>query len=262
MKLADAQAVIKESQGSHLNELTIPSTGQKIASKPMSLGHHKTIAKMAIDNDSTFNKFLCALLLDLTNDGINFVDITEIDKMALVFQVKQFNSPEPLKISLECPQCATSMNVTPTMEDIIKTGIKQDFVKTMTVADITFEITIGIPSVHDSLNYSEFCDKRFNAFEDDEQRAKLALFVASYEMYLMFIKNIKMNDQTIEDYKTETVENRIKFLESLSEGLIDVQEIGQFAKEKYDEYGYHVKCVNKECGYEYDNLFSPDSFFF
>lgn len=262
MKLADAQAVLKESQGSHLNKVTVPSTGQTVPCKPMTLGHHKTIAKMSIDDDTTFNKFLCALILDLSDNGVDFGKTTEIDKMSIVFQLKQYNSPDPLKISLKCPQCETGLTVQPTLDDIIKTDIEQEYTKSMEIAGVKFEITIGIPFIHDSLNYREFCDKRFDKIESDEDKTKLAMFVASYEMFLMFIRQVKINGQVIEDYATETVENRIKFLETLSEGLIDIKEIGDFASDKYNEYGYHVKCPHAECGHEYDNLFSPESFFF
>lgn len=272
MKLADAQAVLKESQGSHLCDLIIPSTGEKIAFKPMTLGHHKTIAKMALDDETTFNKFLCALLLDLSDNKIDLSNITEIDKVSLIFQLKQFNSPEPLKVSLECPKCQTNITVKPDLTDVIKIDIEQEIVKTMDVAGVNFEINIGIPSVEDSLKYSEFCEKRFELVvkegedktedETDLETQRIALFIASYEMFLMFIKGIKINGQQIEDYKSSTIEQRINFLETLSEGLIDIKEIGEFASDKYNQYGYHVKCPKGECGHEYDNLFSPDSFFF
>lgn len=264
MKISDAKNILNENKGKHLYEVIVPSTGENIPFKPMTVGHHKSIAKMAINDESNFDKFLCALILELSDEQVNLSKITELDKMAILYQIKQHNSTESLKINLTCPEpeCNMDFIVTPKDSDVIKTDIKLNYIKTLNVDGIDFEIEIGMPSVEDNMYYADFCDVRANKFkkDDEENLTKLGIFIASYEMYLMCVRSIKIDGQDIEDFASSTVEDRISFIENLSEGLIVVKEISDFMNEKHKEYGYHVSCP--KCKYKFDNLFTPESFFF
>ena len=75
-----------------------------------------------------------------------------------------------------------------------------------------------MPSVEDNMYYADFCDVRANKIEksDEESLAKLGIFIASYEMYLMCVRSIKIDGQDIEDFGTSTIEDRISFIENLS----------------------------------------------
>ena len=264
MKISDAKNILSENKGKHLYDVIIPSTGSKIPFKPMTVGHHKSIAKMAINDESNFDKFLCALILELSNEQVDLSKITELDKMAILYQIKQHNSTEVLKISLTCPEpkCNTDFMVVPADSDVIKTDITLNYIKKLNVDGIDFEIEIGMPSVEDNMHYADFCDVRADKFEegDEESLTKLGIFIASYEMYLMCVRSIKIDGQDIEDFVTSTIEDRILFIEHLSEGLIVVKEISDFMNDKHKEYGYHVSCP--KCKYKFDNLFTPESFFF
>ncbi len=264
MKISDAKNILNENKGKHLYDVIVPSTGEKIPFRPMTVGHHKSIAKMAINDESNFDKFLCALILELSAEQVNLAKITELDKMAILYQIKQHNSTESLKINLTCPEpeCNMDFIVTPKDSDVIKTDVTLNYIKILNIDDIDFEIEIGMPSVEDNMYYADFCDVRANKFEkdDEENLTKLGIFIASYEMYLMCVRSIKIDGQDIEDFATSTIEDRISFIEDLSEGLIVVKEISDFMNEKHKEYGYHVSCP--KCNYKFDNLFTPESFFF
>ena len=264
MKISDAITILNENQGKHLYDIIIPSTGKKVPCKPMTVGHHKSMAKMAINDEANFDKFLCALILELSNEQIDMKFITELDKMAILYQVKQYNSTEALKITLTCPEpeCSHEFTVVPKDTDMIKTDIKLTYIKKLEIGGVAFEIEIGMPSVEDNMFYAEFCDVRAKQIDkdDEENLTKLGIFIASYEMYLMCVRSIKINGENIDDFSSSTVENRISFLEELSEGLIIIGEISDFMNEKHKEYGYHVSCPS--CKYEFDNLFTPESFFF
>ena len=124
MNIADAMHLLQESEGQHLYDVIIPSLNSKMPFKPMTVGHHKTMAKMAINDESNFNKFLCALIFELSNEKIDFSKINEMDKMAILFQIKQHNSPDPLRITLECPECNTKLRIQPDLEKDIKEWLK------------------------------------------------------------------------------------------------------------------------------------------
>ena len=104
MKISDARNILNENKGKHLYDVIIPSTGEKIPFAPMTVGHHKSVAKMAINDESNFDKFLCALLLNLSDEKIQLDKVSELDKMAMLYQIKQHNSTEPLKVTLTCPE--------------------------------------------------------------------------------------------------------------------------------------------------------------
>ena len=229
----------------------------------MTVGHHKSVAKMAIHDESNFDKFLCALLLDLSNEKVQLGKVSELDKMAMLYQIKQHNSTEPLKVTLTCPEplCGHDFIVVPTDADMIKTDIELSYIKKLEIDGIKFEIEIGMPSVEDNMSYADFCEGRANKLDGDEDKiSKLGIFIASYEMYLMCVRSINIDGQVIDDFPTSTIEDRIGFLEDLSEGLIVVSEISDFMNTKYKEYGYNTSCPS--CEYKFDNLFTPESFFF
>lgn len=275
MKISDARNTLKENKGKHLYDVIVPSTGKKIPFSPMTVGQHKTVAKMAIANEANFDKFLCALILELSNEQIKLNDINEIDKMAILYQIKQHNSPEALKITLTCPkeECRHEFPVVPKDVDVIKIDVDCSYIKKRDVGGIDFEIEIGMPSVQDSINYSVFCDARVEEIkasvegeseedkEDKEDKlTKLAIFIASYEMYLLCVKSIKMHGACIDDFMDSSISERFQFLDELSEGLIVVSEISEFINSMHEAYGYHVNCP--KCDHEFDNLFTPESFFF
>lgn len=264
MKISDARNILNENKGKHLYDVIIPSTVDKIPFSPMTVGHHKSIAKMAINDEANFDKFLCALILELSNEQVDMAKITELDKMAILYQVKQYNSTEPLKVNLTCPQpeCEHEFMIVPTDKDMIKSDIELSYVKKLDISGVKFEVTIGMPSVQDNMFYADFCEVRAKEFpeDDEENRSKLGMFIASYEMYLMCIRSISINGQVIDDFLESTVQDRISFLEELSEGLIVVSEISEFMSKKYKEYGYDVSCPS--CKYKFDSVFTPESFFF
>lgn len=261
MNISDAKNILNENKGKHLYDVTIPSTGLKVAFAPMTVGHHKTIAKMAIEDESNFEKFLCALILQLSDNKIDLKKINELDKIAILFQIKQHNSTDRLKISLQCPECENKFSIQPSNDDIYKSGIEYSYVKEATIDDIKYKITIGMPSVSDGLNYAQYCESRVELLNDDEDLiAKMGIFIASYEMFLMCIREISINGNVIEDFDDTLIGERIEFLEDLSEGMIDIKEISEFMSNKHDEFGYKATCP--KCKYEFDNLFSTENFFF
>jgi hypothetical protein len=261
MKIADAMKIMKENEGKHLYPVTICSSGEEIPFKPMTVGHHKTVAKMAIDDQDNFDKFLCALILDLSDEGVQMTDINEIDKVAILFQVKQHNSTEPLKITLTCPQgeCGTKVTVQPRHEDVVKTDKEFEFSKTVERDGTKYELVFGMPSVQDNMAYYDFCDNRSKLL-NDEEKSKLGIFIATYEMFLMSVKSIKIDDNVIEDFPECTIEERISFLEELPEGIINIEKISEFMSAKGEEFGYNAKCP--KCEHEFHNILSTDSFFF
>ncbi len=265
MKISDARNILKENKGNHLYEVIIPSTGKKVPCASMTVGHHKSIAKMAINDEANFDKFLCALILQLSNEQIDVKEITELDKMAILYQIKQYNSTEALKITLTCPEpeCGHEFVIEPTDKDMIKPDIILSYTKTLDIGGVKFEVEIGMPSVEDNMFYADFCDLRGKKFEEDgdeDSLTKLGMFIASYEMYLMCVRSITINGKVIDDFLDTTIEERLSFIEELSEGLIVVSEISEFMTKKYEEYGYHTSCP--QCEYKFNNLFTPESFFF
>ncbi len=263
MKISDARNILNENKGKHLYDVIIPSTGNKVPFRPMTVGHHKSIAKMAINDEANFDKFLCALILELSDEQVGMAKINELDKIAILYQVKQYNSSEPLKVNLTCPECEHEFMIVPTDKDMIKTDIELSYIKTKEIEGVKFEVCIGMPSIQDNMFYADFCEVRAKKFEndkDDESLSKLGIFIASYEMYLMCIRSISINGKIIDDFLDASVEERISFLDELSEGLIVVSEISDFMNKKYKEYGYEMACPS--CKYKFDNVFTAEGFFF
>jgi hypothetical protein len=261
MNIADAKKTLQERRGKHLYDVIIPSLNVKVPFAPMMVGHHKSVAKMAIDDEDNFDKFLCALILDLSNENVNLSDIIEIDKTAILYQIKQHNSTEPLKVSLSCPVsgCDTNFTVQPTDADFIKPEVELQYTNTMNIDGVDYELTIGMPTVMDNIFYYDFCTERAKDL-DEEEKTKLGMFIATYEMYLMCIRAISINGDSITDYLDTGIEDRIAFLDELPEGLIIVDDINKFMDDKKKEYSYNVECP--KCEHKFADILSTESFFF
>ena len=258
MNLSDAFNMLEENKGNHLYDVLIPSTGQKISFEPLTVGQHKSVAKMAIDDEDKFDTVLSALIVTLSNGQIKLNEITEIDKIAILYQIKQNNSPEPLKINLNCIDCESKFSVQPPIDAVVK-QIDLGFSTSKKVNNMEFDIVFKMPSVMDNLQYSQYCNERSENMNDDE-KSKFGFFIASYEMFLLFVDKISINKKEITDFKENPISERIEFIDKLPDGVINVEELAAFVNDKYEECGYKAKCP--KCNYEFENLFSPENFFF
>jgi hypothetical protein len=263
MDINDALNMLNENKGGHLYNVYIPSHKKEYSFKQMTVAQHKTMAKMAIEDSDGFAKFLLALIMDLYQgeEEINFNNITEIDKNYILYAIKVNNSNAPLTLSLKCGNCGEKFEHSPKVEDVLNrdVNIENTFLEGKHNGHYV-KIEIGLPSVQENLIYGEFCKNIDKDLKTEDEKRKRAYFIASYEMFLMCIKRVFINEDEISGFDQLSIEKKLKLIDSLSIECLDVKDIQDYLKSQYDKISYKINCTH--CEHEFEDMMQADNFFF
>ena len=120
-----AMQMLENSFGENVTIFSIPSTNQQVSFKPLTVGMQKSISKMSLDYETDLDYQMLKLSVLKTlclDDQINFDQLTEVDFIALLAQLRLNNFTEKLQLTIPCnnPKCNERFNHTVNIENILK----------------------------------------------------------------------------------------------------------------------------------------------
>jgi hypothetical protein len=261
MDINDALEMLKQNKGGHLYDVYVPSLQTVVSFKQMTVAQHKSMAKMAIENLENFEKFICALITELSDGKIKLKEINEIDKNSIMYAVKHHNSSSPITLEIKCGKCEDKFKFTPEFDKVInKKDNLDNFVITSKIGDMEVEVEIGLPSVIENLTYNEYSTNRRKLLETKEDKDKLSVFIGSYEMYLLCIRGIKLNDVPVGDFTNNKMEDRFTLIDALNIECINVDEIKKWLEDTYTKFSYDINCP--KCKHKFEDMMATKNFFF
>lgn len=276
-----AVELLEKSFGESIDDIYIPSLKKEIGFKPLTVGMQKSISKMSVgfDFDLDYQLLKLSILKTLCVDDIDFENLTEIDFITMLAQLRQNNFTEPLSLIFTCinKNCQKQYNVNINIDKIIS-NCKDFKFKTETITkkikskgetiEFKFELSEStIMSNLEYLNYSKMIADNDNQIGDINNSKLLAYPIK-------FIKNIYINGQQItmeinnevKIFKDLPMIDKIKFIDNLpptvySEGKKSVlqQVLVKYPHQRLMNIFDNVVCPH--CKNEREGVITNDSFF-
>jgi hypothetical protein len=242
-----AQQLIRESQAKNTYNIFIPSLNKTVPFLPMTVAQQMTMSKYAIDdNMDDFFKVTAALMLELSNNAFKLTEITELDRIIILSNIHLNNSVNRNAYKIKCVYCNAEFIHEIQLADYVKSLESKTLENkkvSRTIGNIKYEVELSLPSVKDVL-------------ERDE------LKISKEDSQLLYIKNITINDQSIENFNSVPMLQRITFLNSLSGGLVEDMNIciKEYFSTIISEFLiYTFTCPG--CGKELKDIMSVNDFF-
>ncbi len=261
MTIDDVRKALDDLGGKNLFTVTTPQSKGTYSFKSMTVGLRKSMSKFAI-GDSEGNDFKIAqmgLLKTLCAGEMDENSLSEIDFIYLLSEVRRWNYSDALTVSIRCGKCKEKFNHDLNFNRIIEKCFEyKAVVSEFEIKDkvgITYRFLLGEPSMMDILSYRKFTER-----ED--------LSTSALTLPYLYIKNIAINGQVIEDYSSKPLADRMAFVESLpseavyneESNLIDFifNQFGDRSTKVNDLYG-ELKCP--ACKTDLGGVVNTDSFF-
>ena len=214
-----AVELLEKGMGESIDPIYIPSLKKEIGFKPLSVGMQKSISKMSVgvDFDLDYQLLKLSILKTLSTEDLDFGNLTEIDFIAILAQLRQNNFTEPLTLVLNCLNinCKKQYNFKIDLDKIVESCKEFDF-KTNVIKkkvkvndeEIEFKFELAESTVMSNLEYLNYSriisENKENQFGDVNNSKLLAYPIK-------FIKNIYIGGQQI----TQTVDGETKIFSEL-----------------------------------------------
>lgn len=269
MKIDDVRKMIEESLGQNLVRIEVPSTKKQHLFKPMTVGMKKSVAKFSLADQSEestieFQIAKLALIKTLCPE-IDLAELTDIDFISLLCNIRLNNSVDPLELIVKCSndECKNRFEHTFNFEQVIENCNKFNFqVKTRDVKiddKTTLTLTISNPKIQDILEL----EKHLLETEDLDKRMQERIVTSPY----LHIVGLAVNGEAVEDFKEKGLMERISVLDELHcSKLLDGNETSVFSEimKTFDSDEYSKifgKLTCPKCNQEMEGVFTTDSFF-
>ena len=110
MDISTFREVVKESNGSAVNPVFIPSLDKTVSCKQMTVGVRKTLSKAAISvvygDVAEFDAAISAIFTThILDEDFNIDKLTVSDQVAIACQLLRGNITEDIKMALTCTKC-------------------------------------------------------------------------------------------------------------------------------------------------------------
>lgn len=265
IKMSEIMAVLEKVNAENLYVVKVPGTGQELSFRPLTVGMRKSLAKFALGDmsDSSMNEFQMAKMamlksLSVTNFDEN--DITEIDFISMLAQVRNSNSIEDLTLNITCMNnsCGKRFAHVVNLDDIVDRCSKFDFLqKKVEVVDkhnVKYVFTLGYPSMMDVLAM-----RKFGETTDPE------IYRLTYPY--IYLKMISVDGNDIDDFRQSDIHRRIAVIEGLNDSVLYKGGDNSVYRMVYEKFGDDnvfkvygdVRCPF--CQYEMGGVVTTDSFF-
>ena len=263
MTLEDAVKILSENNASSLFEAKVPSTGQVLQFRPMTVGVRKSLAKFAIGEESKdgmvkFQTAKMAMLKTLCTTPIDEKTITVPDFISLLASVRSNSSIDDLILNMTCGglDCGKKFTHRIDFDEIIKKCSEFKF-KTSAhefkdKAGRNYKMVLTYPSALD-------------AFAMDAQEMEPEVFKLTYPY--IFVKRIFINDNEIENFSARTMTERMLVIDGLPGEILYNTLENNLYKVVYEEYGTdnvmnlygELKCPG--CHKNMEGVVTSDNFF-
>ena len=274
MNLDAARELLKKTNGIGTYEVFIPTLKKTIPFLQMTTGQRKTISKLAIEYGIDMLEYqfiklgvIAELCLDKT---INVETLSDIDFLSILSSIRKNNVLTPLELSFKCEKCQKDNKFTvdfSSIEDKCKSFETKNILISTISNGIKVSMILSDPSILSVLSYNQFLIKLLDLKKDTETLETDLNHHQLLNYPIQFIKDILINDEIIDDFKTMNFFEKVKFLdESIPSDLIFnekdglvVTAYGNFKENRLDSVFQEVKC--EQCGDIKEGAISLDSFF-
>ena len=217
MKIEQVMSLLEKSVPDYLYKVIVPSTGKEYTLKPMTVGMRKSISKFALmdSRESAMNfQFAKLGLIRVLSDGtITEKMVTEVDFVYLLCKIRQHNISERLMVTATCPHCKKSFDYSIDFDAIEKK--LRSYVFTQESVDASVSDALKIKLVLHDPRMSDILDMRYALEQDSEktEEEKDALYNLMHQY--LYVKEIYVNDELLEDFSDKSIIDRTMFLEDL-----------------------------------------------
>lgn len=279
MTLSDANKLLAKTYGQHLDIVYVPSIQKTVMFKPLTVGHIKLLTRSNfIDNFqlpiqilklSLFDK-LCTE--DLSQYNISSKTITMYDYLAFLIGIKQILDL-PLKHKFKC-KCSQQKEFEKTLilddlfDDIISEYKPQHeiFQKVDEKTNIIYKFELTNFTMLDYLYYKHIIQK----IKEEDQNSINLLNTDKFLRPLLYIKNIYINDQKIDDWQNLIITQRLKFFNKISPNILIKDKNNEtlfsfisntFAEQKLIRFVNNIEVQCPNCHKIYRGVYDIDNFF-
>lgn len=293
MTIKDAQKTMKQINGKHLEQIYIPSLQRNLFFKPLTTADAKTLTRISFNGqfDVKVEMLKLALFDALCTEDLSKVEIkdeqgivypalnsntlTMVDYLSFLGGIRQLLNAD-VSFTFNClnEECKHSWEHTVKVDELFKEQIKNFKRKTLffekedeqTHNIWKFELT--------DFNMVDYFFFRYmiNKIKENDPASPEVLFEGRYVRPILYIKNIWLNDELIEDWKDAVIPDKLEFYNQISPKVTisskgdGVQTVYDFIQKNFLEeqmekkmLEYKVKCP--KCGREYGRIFELENFF-
>ena len=293
MKISDAEKIMAEPTGNHVEKIYIPSLGREVLFRPLSTADVKTLARMNYVDSfditleglklSLFDK-LCAEDLSDTavkaEDGtilypaLNAKTITQIDYLSFLIGIKQMFSTD-ISYTFTCVGCSKKFDhilhlekeFAPFIENFKRRTEFFEKIDERTGHIWKFELTNF--QMVDYLYFKYFMEK----LKEDDKDSIEVFFEDQFVFPILYIKNIWMDDEPIEDWQNISIPEKLTFWNKLPP-MVTINNqtdnkndsLVNYIHSTFDEQALRKHVMNIEitcphCKKTYKGVYELDNFF-
>ena len=282
MKLTDFSKFLQENRGDHTTSIYMPSIKRELSFKPLTTADVKTLSRIGIFNDFDINNELLKLSLfdklvveSPESCGLSSDNITQMDFLSFLIGIRRLLNNE-LTFTFTCQECEQEFRHTIDLEKDFSQYIfnyerKQLTFEKLDNTDKIWKFELESFTMKNYLYYRYYIER----LKEVDISSPDLLNEAKFIRPLLYIKNIYINDEKVDDWEEQPLATKVKIFNSFPSELIidssgkDTENVlSKFIQENFDEEkilkdieNIQVKCTNPECGEVYTGLYSFDDFF-
>lgn len=293
MTLKDAEKTMNQINGNHLDQIYIPSLGRAVFFKPLTTADAKTLTRISFDGafDVKVEMLKLSLFNALCTEDLSKIEIkdengvvyppltsetlTMVDYLSFLGGIRQLlDSDVSFTFTCQKEDCKAKWDHTLKIGQLFKDQIEQ-FKRQTAFFEKEDEQTGNIWKFElTNFNMVDYFMFRFmiNKIKEKDPSSPEVLFEGRYVRPILYIKNIWLNDELIEDWKDSVIPDKLEFYNKIApnitinsrgtkkENLYDfIQET--FLEQKIEKkmLQYKVKCP--KCGEQYGRVFQLENFF-
>ena len=293
MTLQDAKKTMNQINGNHLDQIYVPSLGRKVFFKPLSTADAKTLTRISFTDefDVKVEMLKLALFDTLCTEDLSKIEIkdekgvvyppissetlTEIDYLSFLCGIRELlDSDVAYTFTCQNEECKKKWEHVVKINQIFKDQIEK--FKRQTLFFEKEDEQTGNIWKFELTDYSMvdwfYFRYMINAIREKDPTSPEVIFEGKYVRPILYIKNIWLNDELIEDWNTAVISDKLEFYNNIAPSITiaskgeNKDNLYEFIQKNFIEeeiekkmLQYKVKCPN--CGREYGRIFNLENFF-
>jgi len=233
MQLTEALQQINDNNSSFIYKVYIPSLQKEVMFRSLSVGELKSLSKIMVEDDTENLLYATTTIISslIQDSSINIMDLIELDRLAILFQLKKINMLGDDNYNVTCGKCEKQFlfeydlnKVLEKIKNISLTNQTNDF----EINHMKYTIEVGYPTLQDIMGYSEiskrFAQKIEEGKKTDEEKEKESFVSASFILKyirLLYVRGLSINDNKIDNFLDSTLADRILLMEHMPAGFMN-----------------------------------------
>lgn len=293
MTLKDAEKTMNQINGKHLEQIYVPSLQRNLFFKPLSTADAKTLTRISFDGafDVKVEILKLALFDTLCTEDLSKVEIkdeeghvypplnsntlTMVDYLSFLCGIRQLlDSDVSFTFTCQNEECKTRWDHTIKVDQVFEEEIK-NFKRQTAIFEKEDEQTHNIWKFElTNFNMVDYFMFRYmiNKIKEKDPTSPEVVFEGKYVRPILYIKNIWLNDELIEDWNKLVIPDKLEFYNKIAPNVTinsrkeNNECLFDFVQKTFTEEAiekkmieYKVKCPN--CGREYGRVFDIENFF-